>query len=99
VKRRARWGVAAADLLHPALGRPDEVIAAAEPAAVPRQGDHVDLGVEIRLLDAGGDLTRHPGRDAVAPLRPVERDPGNPPVALEGDRLQVLHAYRWEWAG
>src|SRR4029450_3426821 len=47
--------------------------------------------VQVRPLDAGGQLSRHLQRDAVATLGPVERDPGNPPFTLVGDRLELLH--------
>ena len=41
---------------HVALGRGDQVVAAAEAGAVAGQGDDVDLRVEVGPLDAGGDL-------------------------------------------
>ena len=63
---------------HVALGRGDQVVAAAEAGAVAGQGDDVDLGVEVGALDAGGDLGRHPRRDPVAALRPVQGDAGDP---------------------
>ena len=41
-----------AQLAHVALGRGDQVIAAAEAGAVAGQGDRVHLGVEVGPLDA-----------------------------------------------
>ena len=60
---------AIAQALHALLGRLDQVVAAAEALAVARQRDHVDGGVEVRALDALGQLPRHGKRDPVAALR------------------------------
>ena len=58
--------------------RGDQVVAAAEAGAVAGERDHVDRRVEIRPLDAGGQLARHLERDPVAALGPVQRDAGDP---------------------
>ena len=68
----------AAEALHLALGRRDEVVAAAEALAVAGERDHVDLRVEVGPLDARGELARHLEGDPVAALGPVERDPRDP---------------------
>jgi hypothetical protein len=62
-------------ILRLVLGVLDQVVAAAEPLAGARQRDHVHVAVEVRALHAVGKLARHLHRDAVAALRPVERDP------------------------
>ena len=55
---RARGRLHPVHLVDPALGRGDQVVAAAEAAAVAGEGDRVDLRVEVGPLDAGGDLGR-----------------------------------------
>ena len=51
-----------------------EVVAAAEALAVAGERDHVHGGIEVRALDARGELARRGERDAVAALGPVQRD-------------------------
>jgi hypothetical protein len=48
----------------------------------------VDLGVEVRSLDAGRQLARHLQGDPVAALGPVQGDPGDAPNHLIGERLE-----------
>jgi hypothetical protein len=69
------------------LGRVDEVIAAAEALAVARQQDHVHVGIEVGALHARRQLVDQPPRQAVAALRAVQRDAGDPVAGLIGHRL------------
>jgi hypothetical protein len=71
------------------LGVLDQVVAAAEALALARQCDHMHVAVEVRLLDALGQLARHREGDAVAALRPIERDPRDPAGDLVAERLHV----------
>jgi hypothetical protein len=48
----------------------------------------VDLGIEVRPLDAGGQLARHLERDPVAALGAVQGDPGDGAGHLVGQRLE-----------
>ncbi len=90
VERRAgRRAEPLPQVAHVALGRGDQVVAAAEPRAVTGEGDRMDLRVEVRPLDTGGDLDRHPRHDPVAALRPVQRDPSDPIRGLVGEGRQV----------
>jgi hypothetical protein len=80
-----------AELAHVALGRGDEVVAAAEAGAVAGEGDRVDLGVEVGPLDALSQLDRHPRGDPVPPLRPVQGDASDPVARLIRERLEPRH--------
>ena len=53
-------------------------------------GGEMDLRVEVRPLHAGGDLLRHPLRDAVAALRAVQRETGDPVTRLIGEGRRLL---------
>src|SRR5204863_7862615 len=64
------------------------VVSAAKAAAVPCQGDHVNLRIQVRALDARRELARHLDGDAVPSLRPVERDARDAPVTLVDHRLE-----------
>ena len=74
---------------HVALRRGDQVVAAAEAGAVAGQRDRVHLRVEVGALDAGRDLGRHPRRDPVPPLGPVQCDASDPPIDLVGEGLHA----------
>jgi hypothetical protein len=76
--------------VHP-LGRRNQVVAAAEPRSVARQRDDVDRRVEVRALDAVGELARHLERDPVAAIGAVERDARDAAVALIDHRHRCLH--------
>jgi hypothetical protein len=71
------------------LGVLDQVVAAAEALAFARQRDHVHVAVEVRRLDALGQLAWHRERDPVAAMRPVERDARDPAGDLVAERLHV----------
>src|SRR5262249_9859867 len=91
VEGRSGGRLGVRDPLEVPLSRGDEVVAAAEPRAVAGQGDHVDLRVEVRTLNAGRELARHLEGDAVAPLRPMQGDAGDPPGHVVGQRLVPIH--------
>ena len=69
-----------------------QVVAAAEAGPVAGQRNHVNEGVEIGLLDRGGELGRHLERDPVSALRAVQRDPPDRAVPLVGEGRQFCHS-------
>src|SRR5205085_4574235 len=57
-------------------------VAAAEALATASEGDHMHVGIQVRPLDAVGQLARCLEGDRVGALGAVERDARDPPVDL-----------------
>src|SRR5436190_15665558 len=49
----------------------------------------MDLWVEVRPLDTGRQLPRHPQRDPIPPLGPIQRYPSNAPLSFVSERVHA----------